>query len=179
MCGLGCGVFGAVRGPGCVLVLVLMWTSWRGRPVVSAGSWASVPWGMAVGRPLRSGFPVFVSALGHPVAFGFRGTSQGALAVGGRRQWRCGACVGGPGSRVATVRGVPGWPGRTQACMLVCSWCGLFLGVAGGPPFWAGRLVLAGGAWLVVVRGLAGVGEMKQGVGCVCAECAVDCAGAL
>ena len=73
--------------------------------------------------------------------------------------------------------------GRGRAC-----WCvvgvGCF-GVAGGPPLGTRRLVLAAGALLVtwcsaqvVVRSLAGVGGTGFGVGCVCAECAVDLAGA-
>ena len=45
--------------------------------------WCSCGRHGAVGRlrPLRSGFPVSVSALGHPVAFGFRGSGQGGAGV--------------------------------------------------------------------------------------------------
>ena len=117
------------------------------------------------------------------MALGFPGTGQGALAVAARRQWRCGASVRGRGSQVATMRGLSGWCGRTRACMSVCSFCGLFRG-SGRSAVW--RLVSAGGAWLmawssawVVVRGLAGMGGMGLGAGCVCPECGVDWAGAL
>ena len=81
----GYGVCRAGHGCGCVPVLVLVLTSWRGRPVVAAGSWAWVPWGMVAGRLLRSVFPVCVSPFGPLVVLGFQGTGQGVLAVGG--QW--------------------------------------------------------------------------------------------
>ena len=51
--------------------------------------------------------------------FNFGAQFRGALAVGGRRQWWCGACVATFGSRVA-----PGWCRRTRACVWVCSWRG-------------------------------------------------------
>ena len=51
---LGCGVFGAVRGCGCVLVPVLVW------------AWVS--WGTGVGWLSRSGFPVCAPAPRLPVS---------------------------------------------------------------------------------------------------------------
>ena len=64
---LGCGVYGAGGGGGCVLVPVLV-CAW-------------VSWGMGVGWLLRSGFPVCVLALRRLVAFGFR--SAGLEGAGG------------------------------------------------------------------------------------------------
>ena len=52
--GLGCGVFGAVRGCGCVPVPVLVW------------AWVS--WGTGVGWLSRSGFPVCAPASRLPVS---------------------------------------------------------------------------------------------------------------
>ena len=74
---------------------------------------------------------------------------RGGLTVVGWRQWWRGACVGGCGSWL-----VSGWRGRAWACVWVCSWRGLM----GWWAVWA---------WLVCV-----------GVGYVCAEGAVGCAGA-
>ena len=99
---LGCGVFGAVRGCGCVPVPVLVW------------AWVS--WGTGVGWLLRSGFPVCAPAPRLPVS---RVPVRGGLTAGGMRQWWCGACPGGRGSWV-----VPGWRGRARACVWVCSWRG-------------------------------------------------------
>ena len=98
--GLGCGVFGAVRGCGCVPVPVLVW------------AWVS--WGTGVGWLSRSGFPVCAPAPRLPVS---RAPVRGVLTAGGWRQWWRGACVGGRGSWV-----VPGWRGRARACVWVCSW---------------------------------------------------------
>ena len=100
---LGCGVFGAVRGCGCVPVPVLVW------------AWVS--WGTGVGWLSRSGFPVCAPAPRLPVS---RAPVRGVLMAGGWRQWWCCACVGGRGSWV-----VPGWRGRARACVWVCSWRGL------------------------------------------------------
>ena len=176
MCvGVAVGVCGAGRGRGCVLGSVLAWTSWSGRPVVAAGSWAWVPWGMVVWRPLCFGFPVCVPASGHPMAFGYRGTGQGVLSPGGRWQWWRGACVVG--------RGSPVW---VASCVVAAVWVGALgawvgwldvgvrvavllvwavLGVLGWPLLCEGQFVLAGEAWLVAwcstsiaVLGLAGSG---------------------
>ena len=104
----------------------------------------------------------------------------GALAFDGWRQWPCAAYLRGCGSRVA-----PGWRGRMQACVWVCSWCGLF-GGSGHYAVWCGTA--CGGRWgvagVVVPRvgggtGVAGVGGMGLGVRYVCAQGAVDWAGAL
>ena len=100
---LGCGVFRAVPGCGCVLVPVLV----RAR----------VSWGTRVGWLSRSGFPVCAPAPRLPVS---RAPVRGVLTAGGWRQCRRGACVGCPGSWV-----VPGWRGRARACVWVCSWRGL------------------------------------------------------
>ena len=102
---LGCGVFGAVRGCGCVPVRVLVW------------AWVSL--GTGVGWLSRSGFPVFAPAPRLPVS---RAPVRGVLTAGGWRQWWRGACVGGRGSWV-----VPGWRGRARACVWVCSWRGLMV----------------------------------------------------
>ena len=101
--GGGCGVFGAVRGCGCVPVPVLVW------------AWVS--WGTGAGWLLRSRFPVCAPAPRLPVS---RAPVRGVLTAGGWWQWWRGACVGGRGSWV-----VPGWRGRARACVWVCSWCGL------------------------------------------------------
>ena len=129
---LGCGVFGAVRGCGCVLVPVLLW------------AWVS--WGTGVGWLSR--VPCVCAG---PQASGFQGAGPGGadggwFAAGG---WR-GTRVGGRGSWV-----VPGWRGRAQACVWVCSWRQQM----GWWAVWA---------WLVCVV-----------VGHVCAEGAVGWAGAL
>ena len=84
-----------------------------------------------------------------PQASGSQGAGPGGLTAGGWRQWWCGACVGGCGSWL-----VSGWRGRAWACVWVSSWRGLM----------GWRAVRA---WLVCV-----------GVGYVCAEGAVDWAGA-
>ena len=71
---------------------------WCGRHGAVGQLWrhslAWVPWGMVDGRPLSTGFPVCVSALRHPVPFGFRGTGQGRAGGGGSAavaMWRlCG-----------------------------------------------------------------------------------------
>ena len=99
----GCGVFGAVRGCGCVLVPVLVWT------------WVS--WGTGVGWLSRCGFPVCAPAPRLPVS---RAPVRGVLTAGGWRLWWRGACVGGRGSLVA-----PGWRGQARARVWVCSWRGL------------------------------------------------------
>ena len=130
--GGGCG-WGAVRGCWCVPVPLLVW--------------AWVLWGTGVGWLLRSGFPVCAPAPRLPVS---RAPVQGVLMAGGWRQWWRGACVGGRGSWV-----VPGWAGRAQARVWVCSWRGLM----GWWAVWA---------WLVCV-----------GVGYVSAKGAVGWAGAL
>ena len=100
---LGCGVFGAVRGCGCVLVPVLVW--------------ALVSWGTGVGWLSRSGFPVCAPAPRLPVP---RAPVRGVLTAGGWRLWWRGACVGDRGSWAA-----PGWRGRARARVWVCSWRGL------------------------------------------------------
>ena len=101
---LGCGVFGAVRGCGCVPVPLLVWSC--------------VSWGTGVGWLSRSGFPVCAPAPKLPVS---RAPVRGVLTAGGWRQWWRGACVGGRGSLMV----VPGWRGRARACVWVCSWRGL------------------------------------------------------
>ena len=95
---LGCGVFGAVRGCGCVPVPVLVW------------AWVS--WGTGVGWLSRSGFPVCAPAPRVPVS---RAPVWGVLTAGGWQLWWRGACVGGRGSWVA-----PGWRGRARARVSVC-----------------------------------------------------------
>ena len=96
---LGYGVCGAGCWRGCVPVLVLVWT------------W--VAWGMVDGWPLRSAFPVCVSSLGHPVAFGFRRTGQGSAGV-----WRSAAVV---------VWCLCGWSWLLGSAWVVwCSWHGPF-----------------------------------------------------
>ena len=130
-------------------------------------SWAWMPRGWLTGGHCALGSLCVCRPSGIWWLLVFGALVMAALAVRGRRQWRCGGCVGGRGSRVA-----PGWRGWTRACMWLCSWCGLF---------GAGRLVLA---CVVVHRvdggaGLAGVLGMGFGVWYVCAEGAVDWAAAL
>ena len=104
--------------------------------------WAWVPWGMVDGL-LRSGFPVCVSALGHPVAFGFRGVGKGG-AGGGR-------------SAAVVVWCLCGWSRLSGSAWVACPDAGVSVGVflaravwvAGVPLLGAGRLVFADGAWLV------------------------------
>ena len=79
------GVCGDRCGLGCVPVWVLAWASWCDLLVVAARSWAWVPWGMVVSWLYCFGFPLRVPASGQPVAFGYRGTGQGVLTVGGQR----------------------------------------------------------------------------------------------
>ena len=125
---LGCGVFGAVRGCGCVPVPVLVW------------AWVS--WGMGVGWLVRSGCPVCALAPRLPVS---RAPVRGVLTAGGWRQWWRGACVGGRGSWV-----VPGWRGRAPACVPVCSWRGLM----GWTAVWAWLVCL--GVGYVCAEGAVG-----------------------
>ena len=156
------GVCGAGRGHGCVPVLVLVWT------------WG--PWGMVDGRLLRFGFPVCVSALGHPVALGFRGASQGG-GGGGRSAAVVVWCLCGRSWLSSSVAG----RGRASGCALGAGCLG-----SGHSAVWCrtarvGRWGVAGVQVLCVGRGacLVGVGGKGSGVGYVCAEGLGDWAGAL
>ena len=116
--------------------------------------WAWVLWRMVDGL-LRSGFPVCVSVLGHPVASGFQ--SVGQVGAGGGR---CAAvvvwCLCG-WSRLSASAWVA-WPdasARVAVFVVRAVW------VAGIPLLGAGRLLLGVGAWpmlwypaWVVVRAL-------------------------
>ena len=160
------GVYSAERARGCVPVLVLVWMWVLLRKVD--------------GRPLRSGCPVCVSALGHLVAFGFRGTGQGG-AGGGRSAALVVWCLFGWSWLSGSAR--VAWP---DAGVRVGVFLARDVWVACIPLFGAGRLALAGDALVVswcpawvVVQALVGVCRMGLGVGYACAEGLVDWAGAL
>ena len=72
------------------------------------------------------------------MAFGYWGTAQGKLAVGGRQQWWRGACMSGRGSRVTML-----WPAWCMAAAVLVGALGawvawLDVGVRVGVPLvWA------------------------------------------
>ena len=137
---LGCGVFGACRGCGCVPAPVLLW--------------AWVFGGMGVRWLMGSGFPVCVSALRHLVASGLQGAGPGGAGGGWLASvvaWRLRGWS--PVPRSAWVA----WPDagvRVGAFMAWDVW------VVGTPLLGAGRLVWA---WLVCLGG-----GMGRGVCWVC-----------
>ena len=108
--------------------------------------WTWVPWRKVDWRLLRSGFPVCVSALGHPVAFGFRGTSQRG--------------AGGGQSAALVVWCLFWWSWLSGSTWVAWPDAGVRVGillvravwVAGISLFGAGWLALAAGAWLVSWR---------------------------
>ena len=112
---LGCGVSGAGRGCGCVLVPMLVW------------AWVS--WGTGVGWLLRSGIPVCASAPMVPVSGVL---VWGALTAGGRRVLGS-AWVAWPGARV-----------RVGVFMAWADWVVDSVGVAGLSGWWQGAGQVSG-----------------------------------